>query len=54
MTNDNFKYVLWVGGCDDYYNNLERALEHLQDWLNKGYDQLCLIDLTSDKIIFKK
>lgn len=49
----NYKYVLWVGACDDYYNNLQRALTHLQEWIDQGYNELALIDLSTNQIIFE-
>ena len=24
----NYKYIVWVGGCDDYYTTYEKAKEH--------------------------
>ncbi len=40
---NNFKFVVWVGGCDDYYVSYDRAKEHYDDWIDQGYDDVHLI-----------
>jgi hypothetical protein len=35
---NEYKYVVWVGGCDDYYTTYERAKEHYDEWIEQGYD----------------
>ena len=42
---DNYKYVVWVGGCDDYYVDYSTAKEHYDEWINQGYDEVQLIKL---------
>ena len=37
-----YKYVVWVGGCDDYYTTYERAKERYDQWIEQGYDDVHL------------
>jgi len=37
-----WRYVVWVGGVDDYYKDYGKALEHYQEWLDKGYDDVVI------------
>ena len=48
---DKFKYVVWVGGVDDYYTNYDRAKEHYDEWIEQGYDQVILFDLQNNKTL---
>jgi hypothetical protein len=32
-----WKYIVWVGGVDDYYTTYERAKEHYDEWIKQGY-----------------
>ena len=36
--NENWKYIVWIGGVDDYYTTYKRAKEHYDKWIEKGYD----------------
>lgn len=38
--NKKYKYIVWVGGYDDYYVTYERAKEHYDEWIDKGYDDV--------------
>ena len=40
-----WRYVVWVGGCDDYYTTYERAKEHYDKWIEQGYDDVHLLKL---------
>lgn len=42
MKNITYKYIVWVGGVDDYYTYYERAKEHYDEWIEEGYDEVCL------------
>jgi hypothetical protein len=33
-----WEYIVWVGGVDDYYTDYEKAKQHYNEWINKGYD----------------
>jgi hypothetical protein len=43
---NTYKYIVWVGGCDDYYTTYEKAKENYNKWIAKGYDDVHLISLT--------
>jgi len=45
ITDSNYKYVVWVGGCDDYYTTYENAKEHYDEWIEQGYDDVHLLKL---------
>ena len=38
MSELDWKYIVWVGGVDDYYTTYERAKEHYDEWVVKGYE----------------
>jgi hypothetical protein len=42
---NKWRYVVWVGGCDDYYTEYERAKEHYNEWIEQGYDDVHLLKL---------
>lgn len=46
---EKFKYVVWVGGVDDYYTEYNRAKEHYDEWIDQGYDDVVLLDLKNKK-----
>lgn len=35
-----YNYIVWVGDIDDYYVDLERAVEHFKEWIEEGYDEV--------------
>ena len=41
----NYKYVVWVGGCDDYYTTYEIAKKHYDEWINKGYNDVYIQEI---------
>ena len=51
---EQFKYVVWVGGVDDYYTDYERAKEHYEEWIEQGYDDVVMLDLKSNKELLKE
>jgi hypothetical protein len=46
-----WKYVVWVGGCDDYYTDYARAKEHYDEWVEKGYDDVILQKICLDGMV---
>jgi len=44
-----WKYVVWVGACDDYYIDYEQAKKHYDEWIDKGYDDVHLQALSDVK-----
>tara|TARA_R110001583_G_scaffold69119_1_gene196133 strand:+ start:206 stop:343 length:138 start_codon:yes stop_codon:yes gene_type:complete len=37
-----YKWIVWVGGCDDYYVNYEDAKKAYDQWIEDGYDEVQL------------
>jgi hypothetical protein len=35
-----YKYIVWVGGVDDYYTSYDEALEHYDEWIEQGYEEV--------------
>ena len=33
-----WRYIVWVGGVDDYFLNYKDAKESAQEWTDAGYD----------------
>ena len=46
----NWKYIVWVGGVDDYYTTYERAKEHYDEWIKQGYDDVILEKIEKEKV----
>ena len=46
---NKWRYVVWVGGCDDYYTEYERAKEHYDKWIEQGYDDVHLLKLKENE-----
>jgi len=42
---NNYKFVVWVGGCDDHYTTYDRAKEDYDFWIDQGYDDVHLVKL---------
>ena len=40
------KYIVWVGGVDDYYTTYEKAKEHYDEWVELGYDDVFIEVIT--------
>ena len=39
---NKYKYIVWVGGCDDYYTNYNDAKRNADEWIAKGYDDVII------------
>jgi hypothetical protein len=37
-----YKYIVWIGGVDDYYTNYTDAKKSYDNWITKGYDDVCI------------
>ena len=37
-----FQYIVWVGGCDDYYSNYKDAKRDADQWKAKGYNDVII------------
>ena len=40
---EEYKYIVWVGGCDDYYKNYNDAKRDADEWRAKGYDDVIVL-----------
>ena len=49
---DGWRYIVWVGGNDDYYKNLSDAIKDYDEWKAKGYDDVIIecIDMFDKEI----
>ena len=45
-----YKYIIWVGGVDDHYDNYQEALYAYEDWLDKGYDDVSVETISTGEI----
>jgi len=52
--NKKWKYIVWVGGCDDYYSNYKKAKQHYDEWINKGYNDVIIEKIERNKLWKKK
>ena len=50
MSELEWKYVVWVGGVDDYYTTYTRAKEHYDEWVAKGYG-VVMVNYDTDNVI---
>ena len=51
MDNDyknGWRYIVWVGGNDNYYKNFKVAQMDFYRWALKGYDDVVLTELNKD------
>ena len=37
-----WRYIVWVGGIDDYYKKYKDAKRDYDEWEDKGYDEIYL------------
>jgi hypothetical protein len=44
----NYKYVVWVGSCDDYFTTYQRAKEHYDEFIEQGYDDVHLMGVNDE------
>ena len=35
-----WRYIVWVGGCDDYYKRYKDAKDAYDGWVAQGYDDV--------------
>ena len=35
-------FIVWIGGIDDHYETKAEALEAVEEWKSKGYDDVQL------------
>jgi hypothetical protein len=39
---NKFKYIVWIGGVDDYYSNYKDAKIAYNNWVEQGYDDVII------------
>tara|TARA_B110000211_G_C13866764_1_gene459029 strand:+ start:109 stop:366 length:258 start_codon:yes stop_codon:yes gene_type:complete len=39
---NGWRYIVWVGGVDDYYKTYNKAKEAHDEWVAKGYDDVII------------
>ena len=49
---NGWRYIVWVGGVDDYYTDYDRAKKHYDEWIEQGYDDVVLLDLQNNKELY--
>ena len=37
-----WRYIVWIGGVDDYYVNYKDAKRDADEWKDKGYDDVII------------
>jgi hypothetical protein len=37
-----WNYIVWVGGVDDYYVYYRDAKRDYDEWIEKGYTEVCI------------
>ena len=40
-----YNYIVWVGGCDDYFVYYTDAKKSYDYWINQGYDDVILEEI---------
>jgi hypothetical protein len=46
---DGWRYIVWVGGNDDYYKNYKDAKRDADEWKAKGYDDVIIERIKKEK-----
>jgi len=46
--NQSMKWIVWVGGVDDYYVHYADAKRDYDNWIDKGYDNVVIEEIKSD------
>ena len=44
-----WRYIVWVGGVDNYYTTYEKAKKDCDEWISKDYDQVKIEKLKKEK-----
>jgi len=43
-----WRYIVWVGGVDDYYKKYSDAKKSRDEWIAKGYDQVTIEEIEKE------
>ena len=49
MDKIKYKWIVWVGSCDDYYVHYKDAKRDYNHWINKGYDDVIIEKIKDTK-----
>tara|TARA_Y100001938_G_C7881167_1_gene325063 strand:+ start:65 stop:274 length:210 start_codon:yes stop_codon:yes gene_type:complete len=49
---DGWRYIVWVGGNDDYYKNYNDAKRDADEWIAKGYDDVIIEEIQESNTTF--
>ena len=41
----SWRYIVWVGGTDDYYKDYKDAKRDADEWRDKGYDDVIIEEI---------
>jgi hypothetical protein len=45
---NGWRYIVWVGGNDNYYKTFSRAQMDYYNWVHKDYDDVFLTEIQKD------
>ena len=45
-----YKYIVWVGGCDDYYKSRKDAQHAYDGWIAQGYTDVQIERIEKDEL----
>ena len=48
MSKESWRYVVWVGSCDDYFTTYQKAKEHYDEFIEQGYDDVHLMGVNDE------
>ena len=49
---NNWRYAVWVGIVDDLFTYYDIAKKHYDKWIEKGNDDVVLLDLQNNKELY--
>ena len=42
MSKNKYNWIVWVGGTDYYYVHYKDAERDYDEWIEKGYEEVCI------------
>ena len=49
---NDWRYAVWVGSVDDLFTDYDIAKKHYDKWIEKGNDDVVLLDLQNNKELY--
>ena len=49
--NLGWRYIVWVGGLDDYFTTYKDAKLEYDQWVKKGYDEIVIEKINKERVI---